>query len=353
MTPADQVPELPPRCAAHLRLCFDERATASDLLALMRGDPELARRFLRIASGECFGAGRIKDLPRAIVRTGFPFARKWLALSSLGNVLAEWTGRSLGTDPYWRRALCRAMAADALEDFFSPRSAGEAGLVAFLWECGGLLAGPDAGRAVILVQSARMVRAWGLPERAWGVLESASLAEPGPDSLLLARVCHAADLFAAVCFGDHGDIHGFLATAGRLFDAPLDTVEDVFIGSLDLLRNVADRMVQQEEVRQAILDLLAKATGAFRDLLPGSAGAQDGQALPSFDTLDMNAARDTLEAVAHELRNPLMVVGGFARKLAASLDATTREHEYAQVILEEGLRIEELFKGLEGRGTGG
>lgn len=125
------------------------------------------------------------------------------------------------------------------------------------------------------------------------------------------------------------------------------------IGSLDRLRHAADRMVQQDDVRQALLDLFFKASGIFRELLPGAAAAPGEEAaspLPSFATLDMGAARQTLEAVAHELRNPLMVVGGFARKLAASLGTDTREHEYAQVILEEGRRIEELFKGLETKG---
>lgn len=354
MTPAGAVVHpLPAQSAAYLRLCFEERATGVDLVRLMRADPDLATRFLRVAGGECYGPGSVGDLARAVVRTGFPFARKWAALSSLGGVLAETSGLPLGAHPYWRRALCRAMAADSMEDFFTSRSPGEAGLIAFFWECGVLTLGPEADHAAILAESVRMVRAWNLPERACETIADAARSEPAQASPLPVRICHVADLFSEVCFGERSGIQEFLDTASRLFDAPLELVEDVVIGSLDRLRHAADRMVQQDDVRQALLDLFFKASGIFRELLPGAAapGEEAASPLPSFATLDMGAARQTLEAVAHELRNPLMVVGGFARKLAASLGTDTREHEYAQVILEEGRRIEELFKGLEAKGN--
>ncbi len=342
------IPPLPARSAAYLHLCFDGQATARDLVTLLENDPELAVRYLRVAAGECFGPNwRVDVLTRAVVRTGFPFARKWAAIASISTALSEATGRPAESSPFWRRALCRAMAADALEDFCDARSPGEAAIVAFLWESGSFVLPQDAPQADVLVQSATMLRAWGLPERAAAAAELAAQGGLGRATPLLVRICRIADLFAEACFGEQPDIRGFLAEAQRLFDAPLETVEDIAIGSLDRLYNVADRLVHTQEVRRAILDLLARAAAAFRDLLPDPPGG--AAPLPSFASLDMAATRETLQAVAHELRNPLMVVGGFARKLAASLDGTTREHEYAQVILEEGQRIEELFKGLEQR----
>jgi nitrogen-specific signal transduction histidine kinase len=52
---------------------------------------------------------------------------------------------------------------------------------------------------------------------------------------------------------------------------------------------------------------------------------------------------DTLQAVAHEIRNPLTAVGGFARRLAISLDPGSQPGKYAKVILEEALRLEEVL----------
>jgi len=343
---------LPESCAKYVSLCLDEQATGLDLVALLSVDPEMAERFIRLASGECYGSGSVNDLARAVVRVGFSFARRWVALSSLGGALAASTGRDLAADPFWRRAMCRAMAADSLEDFFVPRGPGEAGVVAFLWECGELRLGRDAERKAVLAESARMIRAWKLPESAWGAVAAAASGEPGAASPLPVRIYHVSDHFAEICFGERTGIKEFLDTASRLFDAPLELIEDVVIGSLDRLRHVADRIVQTDDVRKALLDLFSKASVVFRELLP-EAAAGGGQAaegpLPSLATLDMTSARQTMEAMAHELRNPLMVVGGFARKLAASLGEDTREREYAEVILEEGARIEELFKELEAR----
>ena len=67
--------------------------------------------------------------------------------------------------------------------------------------------------------------------------------------------------------------------------------------------------------------------------------------LPSFESLDKkeDIVEHTLQAVAHEIRNPLLAVGGFARKLATSLDTTSRGGEYVRIILEEALRLEKAL----------
>ena len=51
----------------------------------------------------------------------------------------------------------------------------------------------------------------------------------------------------------------------------------------------------------------------------------------------------TLQAVAHEIRNPLVTVAGFARKLSTTLDPDSRVGKYAQIILQEAQRIEEAL----------
>jgi len=55
------------------------------------------------------------------------------------------------------------------------------------------------------------------------------------------------------------------------------------------------------------------------------------------------SVKDALEAVAHEIRNPLTAVGGFARRLAVSLDPDSQSGKYARVILDEALRLEKIL----------
>ncbi|MFH1487666.1 MAG: histidine kinase dimerization/phospho-acceptor domain-containing protein, partial [Pseudomonadota bacterium] len=68
--------------------------------------------------------------------------------------------------------------------------------------------------------------------------------------------------------------------------------------------------------------------------------------LPSFESLEGNGevVTHTLQAVAHEIRNPLLAVGGFAKRLSAALDPSSSEGKYAQVILEEALRLEKALE---------
>ncbi|MBA4418659.1 MAG: hypothetical protein C0392_12240, partial [Syntrophus sp. (in: bacteria)] len=62
-------------------------------------------------------------------------------------------------------------------------------------------------------------------------------------------------------------------------------------------------------------------------------GREDGQAYIS----------ETLQAVAHEIRNPLVVVAGFAKKLAATIDPDSKGGNYARIILDEARRLEEAL----------
>ncbi len=67
--------------------------------------------------------------------------------------------------------------------------------------------------------------------------------------------------------------------------------------------------------------------------------------LPSFASIDRKDRRVnyTLQAVAHEIRNPLTAVGGFARRLADSLDPQSHSGKYARAILDETLRLEKVL----------
>lgn len=47
--------------------------------------------------------------------------------------------------------------------------------------------------------------------------------------------------------------------------------------------------------------------------------------------------------LAHELKNPLIAIGGFAGRLLKSLPAETREHDYADTIVSEVIRLEKML----------
>ena len=69
---------------------------------------------------------------------------------------------------------------------------------------------------------------------------------------------------------------------------------------------------------------------------------------PCFDMLrkkqsDRLIVSQTLEAVSHEIRNPLMAVGGFARRLSRTLPPSSEGEKCVQCIVEEVARLEQTM----------
>lgn len=62
----------------------------------------------------------------------------------------------------------------------------------------------------------------------------------------------------------------------------------------------------------------------------------------------MAALGEMAARVAHEIRNPLISVGGFARRLAKKLRDDTDTYDYAKIIVEEVNRLEKILKEILG-----
>ena len=48
--------------------------------------------------------------------------------------------------------------------------------------------------------------------------------------------------------------------------------------------------------------------------------------------------------VAHEIRNPLTLIGGFARKLSRSIYDGEKDREYSNIIISQVTRLEKILK---------
>ena len=97
-----------------------------------------------------------------------------------------------------------------------------------------------------------------------------------------------------------------------------------------------------------VLRIVEKANmtlSRMSDLISESQHDPDPDSLPAFNSLGngQDSTVKTLQAVAHEIRNPLTVIGGFARRLVASTDLDSAGSKYAHIILEEAARLEEFL----------
>jgi len=66
-----------------------------------------------------------------------------------------------------------------------------------------------------------------------------------------------------------------------------------------------------------------------------------------FESKRLASLGRVVEGVAHEVRNPLISIGGFARKLLKGTPADTREHHFLDIILKEVERLEAMVNDIE------
>jgi len=164
----------------------------------------------------------------------------------------------------------------------------------------------------------------------------------------LSRICRIAhELSALICRPD-ADFQKVFHSVASGFHVSPDVVNDVVIAALEEVNDTAETLKVEVEGEKDMLSLLEKAHATLSRLSDQvlQQGSVSAEHLPSFETLKGHEAEretitHTLEAVAHEIRNPLTAVGGFARRLAKTMDPASDGWKYVQAIIEGATRLEQ------------
>jgi putative nucleotidyltransferase with HDIG domain len=121
----DQLPSLPAVVSHLMDVIDDPLASAMDVAYLLREDPPLTARVLRMANSPVYGGRlRIMSVPQAVLRLGMLEIRNLVL--SLGVIRAmSGFGRRLDYRAFWQHSLTVALATEALARYLPRESHGD------------------------------------------------------------------------------------------------------------------------------------------------------------------------------------------------------------------------------------
>jgi HD-like signal output (HDOD) protein len=362
-----------------VELASDDRCSVKDLAGLIEKDPALTVRLLRLANSPIFAfAQPASTLEQAIVKVGFQRLRIMALSLSLRDTFPLGKTGPLDYEQFWRTSLYRALLARSLADQLEACSPEEAFVAGLISEIGLLLffdillKGRDedvqidfASIGSLLVwererfgldhrQMGRIaLRHWRFPEPIVHSLEhqgEAALAEGAP---ALARICEQAQRCSAMLFHPSRDLNTFFGEADKVLGLSSEVINQTLLATFEQVEGIAESLKLELDREKDLMGIMEKANlalGKISSQLSDYEQDAGKRSLPSFDGLDGDeeVVQETLQAVAHEIRNPLMAVGGLAKRLRAVLEPSSAGGKYAQIIFEEALRLEKALAEMSG-----
>ncbi|RPI79385.1 MAG: HDOD domain-containing protein [Desulfobacteraceae bacterium] len=357
-----------------VEMAADETCSTSDLARLIETDPALTVRLLKLANSAFFRTGQpITTLEGAIMQVGFHRLRVMALSLSLRDTFPMGRVGPMDYEKFWRSSIYRAMLAKALaqnvkscnpEEAFTAGLTLEIGLLIFF----DLLIKGEEENVNLDRESLEellewekqdyhiehrsigetALRFWKFPESmiACQQLYGQKALEPGAP--ILARICEQARRLSLILFLPSHGFNTFLNEAEQSLGLDIKNIHEILWATFEKVEEIADNLKLELNREKDLMNIMAKANAALTQIsskMGDLAGQEEQKPLPSFATLKEEGKNvsQTLQAVAHEIRNPLLAVGGFAKRLASALDPHSDGGKYAQVILQEALRLEEAL----------
>ena len=356
-----------------LRLFFEPRATAHELIRAMEKNAPMARQILVVANSDYFqGRFKASSLPQAVAKMSLPFAKKWACIHTLYSYTLRNVDSNHILPEEWQKALCTASAAELYADYFAAAPPHKAFVAGFVCDIGlPYLRQFSPTREMPRLLTTESTRECLLKERDscdfdHRQLGAALLGHLGvpidfvrelfpqdPDSeegspSELRRLMAIGDAYSRFLLSEAPLHMQYHALAEELYNLDHEAANDLAVAVMGEVLGVIEGVIVDSDAKAALIDMLQvirrRQESLFATTLEKDSLAPFS-ALPDFASVDMTeqATQRVMEAVAHEVRNPLMAVGGFARRLVEAMDPASKEREYAQIILDEGLRLEKAL----------
>ncbi len=369
------LPALSPVAMEAVEMASQEGIPASRLAGVIERDPSLSARLLKLANSAFFKASNpISTLTQAIVKLGFDRVRIMALSISLRDTFPMAIKGAMDYEKFWKLSLYRALIAKALaarlgsvhpEEAFIAALLEEIGLLVFfdlfikdrvsdppldLEELEAMLAWERENFGVDHRRVGRFVLSqWSFPEKiiicqTAGIKRDSATSQTKEPLLFL---CDVATLMARMLTSDKEDLETSISCAANEAAISHEDINKILSTVLDEVEEIGAHLKIRVDHDKDVVVLLEKANSALMRISQrlSLCPIDEPQSLPTIETLDNanSSPNDILQAVVHEIRNPLMVVGGFVRKLAKSLSPDSEGSRYVGVILEEALRLEKIM----------
>ncbi len=358
-----------------IELASSENSSVKDLVDLIEKDPSLTVRILKLANTAFF---RISDpvtsVEQAVFRIGFSRLRIMALSLSLRDTFPMGRRGPMDYEKFWKVSLYKALFSKSLARYRRDCNADEAFAAGLIQEIGLLILfdhfikGRDEMvkldlyplKSLLTFEKERYgidhreigeaaLRYWQFPESiimCQHLREGESEKDPSP----LCQSCEIARILSSIIFQESMSLNDMLIRVEKTYNLNHDVIVDVLFTTFDEVEEIAVDFSVDVNIGKDVLEILEKANKVLAELSERASRDQYSSpvnTLPTFQSLDIEkdqrTVKHTLDAVAHEIRNPLTTVGGFVKKLSSVLDSSSEGWQYMQIILEESKKLEQAL----------
>ena len=368
------IPPLSPVAMRLVELAADDNCSAGDLANLIEKDPSLSVRLLKLANSAFFRTlYPVTTLNQAVVKVGFHHLRVMALSVSLRDTFPMGKVGALDYEEFWRISIYRALLARYLARELKTCSSEEAFVAALIMEIGLLVFFDLFTKETPEKMEIRLnpledllnweeekygvnhrqigeaaLRYWKFPDHMILCQQASGNTLSSGESDPLVRVCELARVLSQMISPNSEAFSTPYELAEKYFGLDQSVINDILLTTFEQVEDIADSLKVDLNKEKDILRIVEKANRTLSRMSEQISESRHDSApdsLPALDSLEnrQESTLNTLQAVAHEIRNPLTVIGGFARRLVASTDLDSAGSKYAHIILEEAARLEEFL----------
>jgi len=381
---SNDLPGLSPLAIRLVELATDDRTSARDLSTIIEKDPALTTRLLKLVGSAFFARpGVVTSIPHAVVLLGFKKVRIMALTLSLQDTFPIGKRKGMDYNYFWKTSLYRALIAQGFARSarlgnLDPEEAFVGGLVL---EIGYLMlysacseetkkGFPQANVPLDEIISweeetlgINQRKAGSLILRRWRFSDNLVESQRyfGAEALesdkpILTRLVELARRATEIVFAQTSDLYELQQLTQGVLQLEREEINSILSNTFEKVEELGEQLSIEVDSETDIMRVMEKANQTLARInVAMDTSIQGllehvGQYDRSFARISEEAARsrrdilqNTLDAVAHEIRNPLLAIGGFAARLARQASEEDRGRQYARIIAEESQRLEHVL----------